>query len=102
MEDLPVGYAKLVTGPLTINGELNDVRPAGSPDLEWYYQTAIRWIPKESVMNDKINEVHVTSSGGSLGAVKPLSMMYMWSPGRFDLSDQSTMVCMYIYVSDII
>eukprot|EP00968_Pinguiococcus_pyrenoidosus_P028354 scaffold7789_cov200-Pinguiococcus_pyrenoidosus.AAC.1 len=47
LEDLPDGYAKLVTTPMTINGELNDVRAPDSEVLEWYYQVAMRYIPKE-------------------------------------------------------
>merc|ERR1712232_604683 len=69
----------LVRGPLTINGELNDVRPAGSQPLEWWYQTAIRIVPKRP-------RIAMSAS------FRPLSFHYMWSPGRLDISDQSTMV----------
>jgi hypothetical protein len=75
LEDMPHGYGKLVTTDVTINGELNDVRPKGSPELEWYYQAAIRWVPKVKAKD-----------------LTPLSMHYFWSPGRLDLFDQSTMV----------
>jgi hypothetical protein len=30
---------------LDIEGELNDVRPAGSEPMEWYFQIAMRWAP---------------------------------------------------------
>ena len=76
LEDMPAGYARLVKGPLTINGELNDVRPAGSEPLEVWYQIAIRFVPKRS-RQDRFH---------------PLSFHYMWSPGRLDIFDQSTMV----------
>jgi hypothetical protein len=79
LEDMPEGYAKLVTAPLTINGELNDCRAAGEPEIEWYYQTAIRWIPK-------VDSIELNMK------LRPLSMHYFWSPGRYDLFDQSTMV----------
>lgn len=81
LEDLPSGYAKLLVRPLTINGELNDVRAPNSPEMVWWYQTAMQYTPK--VIADKRQE--------SL-QLKPLSFHYMWSPGRFNFSDQSTMV----------
>jgi hypothetical protein len=34
-----------LVAPLDVEGELNDVRPAGSEPLEWYYQIAMRWRP---------------------------------------------------------
>ena len=30
---------------LDIEGEMNDVRPAGSEPMEWYFQIAVRWRP---------------------------------------------------------
>ena len=29
--------------PLGMEGELNDVRPAGSPVLEWYFEVGIKY-----------------------------------------------------------
>jgi len=31
--------------PLDIEGDLNDIRPAGSPKLRWYIQVAVHWKP---------------------------------------------------------
>jgi hypothetical protein len=39
---LLVRFAKLITKELGFEGELNDVRPAGSPPLEWYFQMGAR------------------------------------------------------------
>ena len=77
LEDLPFGYGKMVLTPMTINGELNDVRAPNSPEIEWYYQFAARWVPVNSPPGKEL---------------APLSFHYMWSPGRLDLNDQSTMV----------
>lgn len=35
-------YGKLVLQPFGLEGELNDVRPAGSEPLEWYYEIGMR------------------------------------------------------------
>ena len=78
LEDMPEGYAKMVKGPITINGELNDARAKDSPEIEWYYQAAIRWVPK-------VKRLDLT----------PMGMHYFWSPGRLDVFDQSTMVNTY-------
>lgn len=32
---------------IDLEGELNDVRPANSPPMEWYYQVAFRWKPAD-------------------------------------------------------
>jgi hypothetical protein len=48
LEDLPASYGKLVKTPLLILGELNDVRPAGSPEMRWWYLAAVRYVPKEA------------------------------------------------------
>jgi hypothetical protein len=88
LEDLPSDYAKLVTGPLQINGELNDVRPPNSPEMGWYYQTAIKYIPKSIADKKKASKYN------------PMSFHYVWSPGRLDLSDQSTMVNTFLAPTD--
>ena len=77
LEDLPDGYGKMVRTPMTITSELNDARAPNSPELEWYFQIAARWVP-------------VKSRTGS--ELVPLSLHYMWSPGRMDINDQSTMI----------
>ena len=35
-------FGKLITTSLGFEGELNDVRPAGSEPLEWYFQMGAR------------------------------------------------------------
>lgn len=75
-------YAKLVTVPMSINAELNDVRPPSSPTLEWYYQVGMKYIPKVKVAPGP-------------GALAPLSFHYMWNPGRLNPSDQSLMLMTY-------
>jgi hypothetical protein len=38
----PCRFAKLIKKELGFEGELNDVRPAGSPPMEWYFQMGMR------------------------------------------------------------
>ena len=40
----PAGYGRLVSWPLDIDSEINDVRPAGSPPLTWWFELALRWV----------------------------------------------------------
>ena len=42
---------------LDIEGELNDIRPAGSEPIKWYYQAAFRWSP----INPEIRAVSQTT-----------------------------------------
>ena len=79
LEQLPDGYAKVADGPYALNGELNDVRPKGSPIMRWYYEAAIRYVPVEDAARLGFD-------------LRPLSFYYIWSPGRLYLNDQSTMV----------
>ena len=41
-EECSTGFSKRVHRPVTVTGEINDWRPAGSEGLEWWYQVAIR------------------------------------------------------------
>lgn len=45
-ESVPDGYGKLITQPLGLEGDINDVRAPNSTVLEWYYQLGARWVPK--------------------------------------------------------
>lgn len=45
-ESVPDGYGKLLTRPLGVEGDINDIRAPNSTVLEWYYQLAARWVPK--------------------------------------------------------
>ena len=77
LETQPAGYGKSLHSVMNINGEMNDVRAPNSPQLEWYFQVAAKWVP-------------VTHFAAK--PLKPLSFHFMWGPGRFDVNDQSTMV----------
>jgi len=59
------------------------VRAPNSTELEWWYQTAIRYEPKQNPPQ-----------------YKALSLHYMWSPGRYDINDQSTMVNTFMAPTD--
>ena len=62
--------------------------------IEWYYETAMRWVPRqleeESDLiksdNNKEKENEKDSKEKQNNALsfqfKPLSLHYMWSPGR--------------------
>lgn len=43
---LPTGYAYTLDEPMSINGEINDIRPGGSEELVWYVKIAMQWAPK--------------------------------------------------------
>lgn len=47
-ERTPDGYAKSVNYELSLEGELNDVRPAGSEPMTWWYQVVLHYRPKPS------------------------------------------------------
>ena len=70
------GFGRMVKTPMNLNGELNDVRAPNSPELEWYFQIAARWVPVNSPLGKEI---------------RPVSIHGFWGPGRFDTNDQSTM-----------
>ena len=57
--------------PLDIEGELNDIRPAHSETIKFYYQTAFRWTP---VKPQK----------------KAVSQTTIMAPAKIDLRDQLT------------
>eukprot|EP00966_Prymnesium_polylepis_P294183 6794393-Prymnesium_polylepis.1 len=44
----PPGYGRQISFPLDVDSELNDVRPSGSPPLQWYLQLALRWLPGDA------------------------------------------------------
>jgi hypothetical protein len=44
----PPGHAVFTKLPLLMNSDVNDVRAAGSPPLEWYMLAALRTLPAES------------------------------------------------------
>lgn len=80
LETVPDGYGKLLTFPLGIEGDINDVRAPGSEPLEWYYEIAIRWVPKDS------------SEGAQL---KPMHFHNFAGPGTLDLANQNTYIFTY-------
>ena len=42
-ETLPPGYVNLIDFPLDFEGELNDGREVGAPDLTWWLEIGIGW-----------------------------------------------------------
>lgn len=42
-ESLPAGYLNLIDFPLDFEGELNDGRAVGAPDLTWYLEIGLGW-----------------------------------------------------------
>jgi len=63
------GYAKLVSKPFDLEGEINDVRAKDSEPMTWWYQVVLRWFPRAS-------------------RLKPLSQKFIVGPGLFNASDQ--------------
>ena len=80
LETVPDGYGKLLTYPLGLEGDINDVRAPGSEPLEWYYQISIRWTPKESRLGRTIQPMHFHNFAG---------------PGNFDRKNQNSYILTY-------
>jgi hypothetical protein len=76
-ESIPEGYGKLITFQLGLEGDLNDVRPTDSDELEWYYELGGRWVPKN----------HPAGKN-----VKPVSFHNFAGPGEFIPGVQSTYI----------
>lgn len=70
-EDYGSEWAKKVYEPISCTGEINDMRPAGSPEIEWWYQTAVRVV-----------------EGKKRDARKPLSMHYLYNPTEIGVDTQ--------------
>lgn len=70
-EDYGSEWAKKVYEPVSCTGEINDMRPAGSPEIEWWYQTAVRVV-----------------EGKKRDARKPLSMHYLYNPFEIGVDTQ--------------
>jgi len=77
LESFPDGHGKLITSPLGIEGELNDVRAAGSEPLTWYWQVGVRW---------------ALSSSSSFGGLKAASLHNMAGPGTFSPTVQKSLL----------
>jgi len=71
------GYAKVVTTPLDLEGEINDVRAPSSEPLVWWYQVALRWFPKAA------------------GRFRPLSQHFIVGPGEHNVEDQRNNVFVF-------
>jgi hypothetical protein len=80
LETVPDGYGKLLTHPLGIEGDINDVRASGSAPLEWYYELAIRWTPKESTLGRALKPMHFHNFAG---------------PGSGDIRNQNSYIFTY-------
>jgi len=70
-EDYGQGWAKKLYEPISCTGEINDLRPAGSPEIEWWYQSAVR------IVRGKKNK-----------DVAPLSMHYLYNPFEIGINTQ--------------
>lgn len=81
-ETVPDGYGKLITYPLGIEGDMNDVRACGSPPLEYYYQLGVRWVPK-------------VAADGTVSPLKPLNFYNFIGPGNMNFNDQLTYIMTY-------
>lgn len=77
-EDYGREWAKKLYEPVSATGELNDMRPAGSPEIEWWYQTAVR------VVEGKKNEDR-----------KALSMHYLYQPFEIGVDTQFSRFATY-------
>ncbi|KAH8055324.1 hypothetical protein JL722_8225 [Aureococcus anophagefferens] len=75
-ETWPLGSAKFAGEPVDLEGEINDVRARGSPPLEWYFQTGIRWRHGRDFAD----------------APQVLSSFITGVPGRTDRNNQQTFV----------
>lgn len=83
VESMPEGYAQLVTVPLGIEGELNDVRAPGSPELEWYWEVGARWMPKNA---------KTAAEADSTKGYRPLSLHNYGGPGNYDMNVQKSLL----------
>ncbi len=79
-EEIPLGYAKLLTSPLGLEGDLNDIRATGSAPLEWYYELGIKWVPNSIPHNRGIKTIDFHNFAG---------------PGDFNPFDQNSYIFTY-------
>jgi len=77
-EDYGSNWAKKIYEAISGTGEINDLRPAGSPEIEWWYQTAVRVV-----------------SGKKSEARKPLSMHYLYNPFEIGVDTQFSRFATY-------
>jgi len=82
-EDMPAGYGKLVKGPISVDGDVNDVRAFNSTEMTWYMVIGARWIP---------NDEHILEKSSIRPKPRAISVATIGQPGRLQVSDQSTMV----------
>jgi hypothetical protein len=81
-ETVPDGYGKLVTTPLQIEGDMNDVRACNSEPIEYYYQVAARWVPK-------------VAKDGAVSTLKPMNFYNFIGPGVLYPPDQSSLIATF-------
>lgn len=70
-EDYGNEWAKNVHTPISCTGEINDLRPAGSPEIVWWYQSAVRVV-----------------RGQRAKAKSPLSVHYLYNPFEMGIDTQ--------------
>mmetsp|Transcript_2663 Transcript_2663/g.3992 ORF Transcript_2663/g.3992 Transcript_2663/m.3992 type:complete len:665 (-) Transcript_2663:132-2126(-) len=79
VETIPDGYGKLLTYPLGLEGDINDVRAVDSEPLEWYYELGIRWVPR-------------IAADGTESTIKPINFFNFAGPGDFSLRHQNSYI----------
>jgi hypothetical protein len=68
LQDAGPHFAHILDAPLWVNAEVNDVRAAGSPPLDWYFEVAGRVAPATRE--------------------QPLGLLSFGNPYPFDMSDR--------------
>ena len=79
LESVPDGYGKLITTPLQVEGDMNDVRACNSEPYEYYYQIGARWVPK-------------VAADGTVSPLKPINFFNFIGPGNVVFNDQSSLI----------
>jgi hypothetical protein len=81
-ESIPLGYGKLLTYPLGLEGDINDERALNSEPLEWYYELGVRWVP-------------LREKDGTLSTIKPINFHNFAGPGNYDRNNQHSWIFTY-------
>ena len=66
-------YSLLSSLQFGLEGELNDVRPTGSPVIEWYYEMGVRWVPKDVTTSSELAAEKIGSTVNKVLAQNYLS-----------------------------
>lgn len=82
-ETIPNGFGKLISQPLGVESDLNDVRAPGSAPLEWFFEMGIRWVPHQAAT-----------------AVTPINFHNFAGPGEFSELSQSKLIFTFPALTD--